>query len=160
MRCEIGWPIVTLVPGSSETFCRSSSSTASRGRSFISSRTSISADSTPCTCSSSSALPVRRAVEVTSGTLSISRSRALPSAFESARLVPGIVTALTVKAPSLNSGRNDRPAASDAHERSHQQSDGSGQHCPPVRERMAEPSLVRGLETLRQPGLGTRRNQA
>ena len=111
MRCEIGWPIVTLVPGSSETFCRSSSSTASRGRSFISSRTSISADSTPCTCSSNSARPVRRAVEVTSGTLSISRSRALPSALESARLVPGIVTALTVKAPSLNSGRNDLPAA-------------------------------------------------
>ena len=54
--------------------------------------------------------PVRRAVDATSGTLSSRRSSALPSAFESARLVPGIVTALTVSAPSLNSGRNERPA--------------------------------------------------
>ena len=76
MRCEIGCPIVTFVPGSSDTFCRSSSSTASRGRSFISRRTSISADSTPCTCSSSSARPVRRAVEVDLGNARAAAARA------------------------------------------------------------------------------------
>ena len=132
MRCEIGWPIVTLVPGSSETFCRSSSSTVSRGRSFISSRTSISADSTPCTCSSSSALPVRRAVEVTSGTLSISRSRALPSAFESARLVPGNRHGADGQGAFVELREKRSARRNDAHERSHQQSDGSGQNGPPV----------------------------
>ena len=34
---------------------------------------------------------------------------ALPSAFDSSRLVPGSVTALMTRAPSLKVGRNARP---------------------------------------------------
>ena len=101
--------MVMLVPGTSERRSRISSSTTSRGRPPGVSRTSISADSTPCTCSSNSALPVRRAVAATSGTSSSSRSMALPSAFDSVRLVPGSVTALMTSAPSLKVGRNARP---------------------------------------------------
>ena len=153
MRCEIGWPIVTFVPGQQRHLLSQSPRAPLRAAGpVISSRTSISADSTPCTCSSSSALPVRRAVDVTSGTLSSSRSRALPSAFESARLVPGIVTALTVRAPSLNSGRNDRPAAAMPTSAATSSSDGRAEHGPPVRERLAEPALVRCLEPPRQRG--------
>ena len=109
IRCEIGWPTVMLVPGISDRRPRISCSTTSRGRPSGSSRTSISADSTPWTCSSSSARPVRRAVATTSGTSSRRRSIALPSAFDSARLVPGSVTALMTRAPSLKAGRKARP---------------------------------------------------
>ena len=109
MRCEIGCPMVMLVPGTSDSRSRISSSTASCGRPPGVSRTSISADSTPWTCSSSSARPVRRAVAATSGTSSSKRSMALPSASDSSRLVPGSVTALMTSAPSLKAGRNARP---------------------------------------------------
>ena len=83
MRCEIGWPMVTLVPGASASRSRISSSTASRGRPVSSRRTSISADSTPCTCSSSAARPVRRLVAATSGTL---EQKPFDGAAEGARL--------------------------------------------------------------------------
>ena len=53
--------------------------------------------------------PVLRAVAVTSGTSSSSLSTAAPSLFDSSRLVPGSVTALMVRVPSLNSGRKARP---------------------------------------------------
>ena len=109
MRWEIGCPMVILVPGTSDRRSRISSRTTARGRPPGSSRTSISADSTPWTCSSSSARPVRRAVAATSGTSSSNRSMALPSAFDSARLVPGSVTALMTSAPSLNGGRKALP---------------------------------------------------
>ena len=153
MRCEIGWPTVTFVPGSSDTFSRISRSTSSLDRSFISSRTSISADSTPCTCSSSSARPVRRAVEATSGTPSSRRSSALPSAFESARLVPGIVTALTVSAPSLNSGRNERPAAEQGDQRGDQRDRRTRDHQSPRAHGAMQPRLVDLLELPGQPRL-------
>ena len=151
MRCEIGCPTVTFVPGRSDTRCRISSSTESRERSDAFRRTSISADSTPCTCSSSSARPVRRAVDVTSGTLSSRRSSALPSALESARLVPGIVTALMVSAPSLKSGRNDRPAPAIATRAAMSIAPEVADDEPPVCERPQQPPLVHGLQP---PGQG------
>ena len=57
IRCEIGCPIVTLVPGSVENSRRNAASSSSRGRPVSRRPTSISAASTPCTCSSYSARP-------------------------------------------------------------------------------------------------------
>jgi hypothetical protein len=42
------------------------------------------------------------------------RSKPRPRLSESAKLVPGNVTALTVSVPSLNSGKNARPARESA----------------------------------------------
>ena len=111
MRCEIGWPILTFVPGISEARSRISATTSSLERFRRSRRTSISDDSTPCKCSSDSALPVRRPVETTPGTLSRIRSSAAPRRSESCKLVPGTVAALIVRLPSLSSGKNLRPTS-------------------------------------------------
>ena len=68
IRCEIGWPIVTFVPGSvAELRAAAPARSSARGRPVSRRPTSISAASTPCTCSSYSARPVRRAVATTSG---------------------------------------------------------------------------------------------
>ena len=72
--------------------------------------TSISAASTPCTCSSYSARPVRRAVATTSGCDSRICSTRRPISSDLASDVPGSVLACTVRLPSWNSGRNAVPA--------------------------------------------------
>ncbi len=63
---------------------------------------------TPSACSSSSARPVRRPTDFTSGTSSISRSAMVPTRFDSASETPGIELTRMVKVPSLNGGRNAR----------------------------------------------------
>ena len=70
--------------------------------------TSISAASTPCTCSSSSARPVRRAVATTSGCASRICSTRRPISSDLASDVPGSVFALIVRLPSWNSGQERR----------------------------------------------------
>ena len=109
MRCEIGWPIVTFMPGSVENPRRSVGQQLF-ARPLVSRRpTSISAASTPCTCSSSSARPVRRAVATTSGCASRICSTRRPISSDFASDVPGSVFAWTVSVPSWNSGRNAVP---------------------------------------------------
>ena len=82
-----------------------------RGRSVSRRPTSISAASTPCTCSSYSARPVRRAVATTSGCASRICSTRRPISSDLASDVPGSVFACTVRLPSWNSGRNARARA-------------------------------------------------
>ena len=110
MRCEIGCPTWTLVPGIKAARSRTSATIAALERSLKSSPTSISDDSTPCKCSSDSARPVRRPVETTPGVPSKILSSAVPRRSESPKLVPGTVTAVIVRLPSFNSGKNVRPA--------------------------------------------------
>ena len=82
MRWLIGWPKLTLTPGSSPRPVRISASSTGLGRPGRST-TSISEAFTPWTCSSFSARPVRRLVETTSGkarsAFSTSRPRLSPS---------------------------------------------------------------------------------
>ena len=126
-----------VLPGSSDTFSRLLEDAS--GRSFISRRTSISADSTPWTCSSNSARPVRRAVEDFRHTehQSFERSRGSVRVGE---------------ARSRNGDRADRQCAlielrqersargQDADERSHQERGRRGEHRSPVSERVAQPA--------------------
>ena len=160
MRCEIGWPIVTFVPGSSDTFCRSSSSTASRGRSFI--------DEPHVDLGRLDALHVL--VELGAAGAPRRRrhlghaeqqplERSCPSAFESARLVPGIGHGADGQRAFVEL-RQERPAGrDDADQRRHEQRRRRAEHRAPVREGVAEPALVRGLEPPRQPRLRARRDQ-
>lgn len=70
---------------------------------------SISAEFTPCACSSSSARPVRRVVTWISGTFSSSSSSRLPILLLSSNEMPGKLTAEMTSEPSLNSGKKLRP---------------------------------------------------
>ena len=110
MRCEMGWPILTVIPGIIRNDSRTATRKASLLRSCIRSMTSSSLEFTPSACSSSSARPVRRAVETTSGCANkvSSTKRAMRS--DSGNEVPGNVTIFTVSVPSLNGGRNVRPS--------------------------------------------------
>ena len=81
---------------------------------------SRSVECTPSACSSSSARPVRRPTDLTSGTSSTRRSAIRPTRLDSASETPGLNARLMVKVPSLNCGRNARgssnaPAAADRH---------------------------------------------
>ena len=110
IRWAIGCPTVMFMPGTSDRSPRRSARNAAfdlPGGSVYD--TSISADSTPWACSSSSARPVLRAIPVTSGCDITTRSTARPSLSDSASEVPGMVTALMESAPSLNSGQEGPP---------------------------------------------------
>jgi hypothetical protein len=108
MRCAIGPPMVTDIGTTLSSF-RSAARNSSFDREPGRNRTSISAALTSWACSSSSARPVRRAVETTSGKDMRIFSTRWPRRSDSSSEVPGNVTAATVNAPSLNSGRNVRP---------------------------------------------------
>jgi hypothetical protein len=60
---------------------------------------------TPSACSSSSARPVRRLTDTTSGTSLIRRSATAPRRSESAIAMPGVNTSDTSDVPSLKVGR-------------------------------------------------------
>ena len=110
MRCEIGWPTVTFVPGSSDTFSRISSSTSSLGRSFIvEPHVDLRGlDALHVLVQLGPAGPPGRRRH-----LRHAQQHPLQRIAERVRVRqtgPGKVTALTVSAPSLNSGRNERPA--------------------------------------------------
>ena len=105
----MGCPIVISMPGINARSSRRACRNCSLFFSPSSKETSISDDSTPWECSSSSALPVRRATDRTSGWLRIVFSAIAPRESDSASEVPGRVTALMVNAPSLNWGRNEWP---------------------------------------------------
>ena len=117
MRCEIGWPICTAIPGIlAKSLRRAASNSAlvrlgspfSSGLS-MSMETSISAPSTPMACSDSSARPCCRPTATTSGCDNKTSSIWRPSWFDSSKFVPGRVLAPSVSEPSLNSGRKLRP---------------------------------------------------
>ena len=60
---------------------------------------------TPSACSSSSARPVRRLTETTSGMSFSSRSATAPSRSDSDSAMPGLKASDTTNDPSLNGGR-------------------------------------------------------
>ena len=110
MRCEIGWPIVTFMPGSSDTFCRMLvEHLVLRPVLHLEPHVDLGRLDTLHVLVElrPAGAPGRRRDLRTSAA---SAPALAPSASDSARLVPGRVTALTVSAPSLNSGRNDRPS--------------------------------------------------
>ena len=109
IRCEIGWPISILAPVIVESFCRTSSITSERLRSFSSKGASISETFTPRACSSSSARPVLRATVLISGTSSNKASASRPNRSDSSREIPGKELTLIVNEPSLNGGKKLRP---------------------------------------------------
>ena len=88
------------------------------------------------------------------------RSNPSPRAFESARLVPGTVTALIVNAPSLNSGKNDRPAAAIPMSAATSIATRAADDGAPVRERPKQPRFVPRLQPPRQARLFAGRNGA
>jgi hypothetical protein len=120
MRCEIGCPIVTLVPGSVEN-CRAARQQRLARRPVSRRPTSISAASTPCTCSSYSARPVRRAVATTSGCDSRICSTRRPISSDLASDVPGSVLACTVRLPSVEFRQERRAGAGQGRARHHEQ---------------------------------------
>ena len=106
---EIGWPMVTLASLICESFSLTSSKNSSRLLSSKRKGTSISDELTPCACSSNSARPVLRVVEITSGILNRASSTLLPILLLSSSDSPGNETAAMVSAPSLNSGKKLLP---------------------------------------------------
>ena len=109
IRWEIGWPILTTIPGIVASFARMSSSTSFFPRPLSLNSTSISEACTPSAWSSSSARPVRRPVRATSGTCIIRFSAMAPIRLLSASEVPGTERRLIVALPSLKGGRNSLP---------------------------------------------------
>ena len=86
MRCEIGCPIVTFRSWEQRRFLPQLLDHLFT-RPILHFEANIDFCRLDALALTSSARPMRRAVDVTSGTLSISRSSALPNAFESAKLV-------------------------------------------------------------------------
>lgn len=108
-RCEIGWPISTLMPLTWERRSRTSAMNSARERSSSTNGASISEAFTPRACSSSSARPVLRATVWISGTVSRISSTVRPIRSLSGKEIPGWVAMLMVSEPSLNPGRKLRP---------------------------------------------------
>ena len=109
IRCVIGAPTSTAMPGTAASFSRTSASTSSLSRPASSKGASISDVFTPSACSSSSARPVLRPTVFISGTESNRRSTLWPILSDSSKDMPGSVVTLMVNEPSLNGGKNPLP---------------------------------------------------
>ena len=109
IRCDIGWPISTLTPGSVFSLALTSATTSFLERLPSSNGASISETLTPSACSSSSARPVFRATVFISGTVRRSSSALRPTLSDSSSDTPGRVLTLIVNEPSLNAGRKLLP---------------------------------------------------
>jgi hypothetical protein len=114
MRCEIGWPMTTLVPG---IFANSS---AERGEQVgLAAVLHLEADLDLGGVDALGVLVELGAAGAAGGATSGCASRIFstmpPSAKDCSSEVPGSVTAATVSVPSLNSGRKVRPGESSPH---------------------------------------------
>ena len=107
--CEIGPPISMFTPGSTASFCRTSSVSSLRVFLPSSNGHSNSELFTPKACSSSSARPVLRPTVLISGMLSRSFSAVRPIRSDSSRDIPGTVLTEIVNEPSLNAGKKLPP---------------------------------------------------